>query len=210
MNVILNNRQNNFLNKGVNMKRVLNILILMLLTSMLSAETKYVSANSLNVRSGPGAEHSVVAKLNKGESVSVKNEQNGWSLIGQGWVASQYLSANLQNNSQVWITCEGLQELIDLSDWITKSEKQFVGKYYKYWSTNDMNMLHRELKDDFNGWKGNPPNGWFYDKGYMSLNRLTGKLYIATVFFEWSSKTKERRRLDGNTKKCSTTEKRKF
>ena len=58
-----------------------------------STTTKYVKVNSsLNVRSGPSTNYSIVGKLQNGTKVTVYEESNGWSRIGDGkWVASQYL-----------------------------------------------------------------------------------------------------------------------
>ena len=56
----------------------------------------YVTANSgLNIRSGAGTGYSVVGSLKNGQSVTVYEEMNGWSRIGNGqWVSSQYLTTN--------------------------------------------------------------------------------------------------------------------
>lgn len=52
----------------------------------------YINVDALNVRSGPGLEHRVMAQLDKGASFAVENEQDSWYQItvdGQkGWVAS--------------------------------------------------------------------------------------------------------------------------
>lgn len=58
--------------------------------------TKYVKVNSkLNVRSGAGTGYRVVGSLSNGQQVTVYEETNGWSRIGDNqWVASQYLVSN--------------------------------------------------------------------------------------------------------------------
>lgn len=57
-------------------------------------KTMYVTANSgLNVRSGPGTNYKIVDGLSKGTKVTVYEESNGWSRIGNNrWVSLQYLS----------------------------------------------------------------------------------------------------------------------
>lgn len=61
-----------------------------------STTTKYVKVNSsLNVRSGPSTNYSVVGSLSNGTKVTVYEESNGWSRIGNGrWVSSQYLTSS--------------------------------------------------------------------------------------------------------------------
>ena len=58
--------------------------------------TKEVNNSYLNVRSGPGTNHSLVGKLYKGDKVGVISEANGWSKIKfngkDAHVSSQYLS----------------------------------------------------------------------------------------------------------------------
>jgi len=58
------------------------------------ATTKCVTANTLNVRSGPGTSNSVVSKKTTGDKVYVYETKNGWSRIGTNqWVSAQYLGA---------------------------------------------------------------------------------------------------------------------
>jgi len=54
-----------------------------------------VTADVLNVRSGPSTSNSIVAKLVIGQTVTVISESGGWSNVsfngGTGWVSSQYI-----------------------------------------------------------------------------------------------------------------------
>lgn len=55
-----------------------------------------ISGLDVNLRSGPGLGYSVVAKLQDGESVSVRDERAGWTSIststgGTGWVFGAYV-----------------------------------------------------------------------------------------------------------------------
>ena len=63
-------------------------------TPSINTKVMYVIANSgLNVRSGPGTNYRIVTGLSKGTQVTVYEESNGWSRIGNNqWVSSQYLS----------------------------------------------------------------------------------------------------------------------
>lgn len=51
-----------------------------------------VTANSLNVRSGPGTMYSKVSVLNKNATCIIKAEENGWGLLanGLGWISLAY------------------------------------------------------------------------------------------------------------------------
>ncbi|KEO53969.1 SH3 domain-containing protein [Thioclava pacifica] len=57
-----------------------------------------VSANSLNVRSGPSTGNSAVDRIRRGEQVLVVAEKNGWAHVKiegdgiDGWVAKRYLT----------------------------------------------------------------------------------------------------------------------
>lgn len=59
--------------------------------------TKYVSVRtSLNVRAGAGTNYAVIGRLSNGDAVTVYEESNGWSRIGDGrWVCSDYLVDSL-------------------------------------------------------------------------------------------------------------------
>ncbi|MEW8691113.1 MAG: SH3 domain-containing protein [Candidatus Thiodiazotropha endolucinida] len=60
---------------------------------------KYIVATRrgrLNVRSGPGLNHSVISKLNKGSIVQISETRQGWSRLATGgWVSAQYLRLHL-------------------------------------------------------------------------------------------------------------------
>ena len=51
-----------------------------------------VTANSLNVRSGPGTMYSKVSVLNKNATCIIQAEENGWGLLanGLGWISLAY------------------------------------------------------------------------------------------------------------------------
>lgn len=64
-------------------------------------KTKYVSVNtSLNIRRGAGTIYGVVGSLKNRDKVTVYEENNGWSRIGDSkWVSSQYLVDSISNSS---------------------------------------------------------------------------------------------------------------
>lgn len=59
-----------------------------------SLEMRFVSSNSLNCRSAGRASAKVVSRFAFGDSLSVRQEKNGWSQIEEGgtpcWMASRY------------------------------------------------------------------------------------------------------------------------
>ena len=67
-------------------------------TEATSTKTMYVTANSLNVRKGPGTNYSVVGSLKSGKEVAVISTSNGWAKInfnsGTAYVSADYLSAS--------------------------------------------------------------------------------------------------------------------
>uniref|UniRef100_UPI00321799B6 SH3 domain-containing protein n=1 Tax=uncultured Draconibacterium sp. TaxID=1573823 RepID=UPI00321799B6 len=53
-----------------------------------------VTANVLNVRSGPGVNNEVVDKLNRGSDIIIETEQNGWYKFNleEKWVSKEYVA----------------------------------------------------------------------------------------------------------------------
>ena len=68
----------------------------------------YITAESLNVRSGPGTSYDKVGVLMKGSKVEVVEKMNGWSKIkynnGYAYVSSNYLSESPQENFKIMYT----------------------------------------------------------------------------------------------------------
>ena len=79
---------------------------------VVTTKTKYVTANSgLNIRIGAGTGYRVLGTLTKGTRVTVYQESNGWSRIGDGqWVSSQYLAdaAPAQPTKTMYVTASAL------------------------------------------------------------------------------------------------------
>ncbi|MDF2635831.1 MAG: hypothetical protein K0R78_2705 [Pelosinus sp.] len=62
-------------------------------TMMGASGTATITANSVNIRTGPGTNFPVVTKLNKGDTVTIKDQAFGWYKVvisggTTGWVAS--------------------------------------------------------------------------------------------------------------------------
>lgn len=71
-------------------------LVLTAMCSFVAAQSQYVvTANSLNVRSGPGSRYSVVGKLHRGDTVIVYEQNGQWATIqgsgGRRYVSSRYI-----------------------------------------------------------------------------------------------------------------------
>ena len=88
--------------------------------------TQYVTATTLNVRSGAGTSYSVLGSLSKGTKVEVISTTNGWSKINYngsiGYVSSQYLSS-LSTDSSTSTTSSSVNKVISLA-------KSLLGKSY--------------------------------------------------------------------------------
>ena len=88
--------------------------------------TKYVTATTLNVRSGAGTSYSVLGSLSKGTKVEVISTTNGWSKINYngsiGYVSSQYLSSS-STDSSTSTTSSSVNKVISLA-------KSLLGKSY--------------------------------------------------------------------------------
>lgn len=71
------------------------------------AQTAATATTDLNIRSGPGPQHSVIGVINADESVTVNGCLQGskWCTIshdgGQGWVYSDYLTADVSGSAVV-------------------------------------------------------------------------------------------------------------
>lgn len=55
-------------------------------------QTVTVTANILNVRTGPGIQYPIVDRVSRGASYQLLEIQNGWGRIAKGWVSMQYVS----------------------------------------------------------------------------------------------------------------------
>lgn len=54
--------------------------------------TGVVTGDGVNVRKGPGTSYGVIGSVNKGQSVRIWKEENGWTMIDNDkWISSQYV-----------------------------------------------------------------------------------------------------------------------
>ncbi|WP_094763140.1 SH3 domain-containing protein [Bacillus andreraoultii] len=65
--------------------------------TVLKTVTKYVTASTLNVRSGPSTQHKIITSVKKNQAISVIKTSGTWSQVKisgkTGWVSSKYLTA---------------------------------------------------------------------------------------------------------------------
>ncbi len=125
----------------------------------ITTKAKYVNVNTaLNVRSGPGMEQSVVSTLSNNTMVTVYEEQNEWSKIGEGkWVSSQYLSDTKSGGNVN--TVKVVNSKIGLNVRQMPSTSSNIVTAYKYGT-------RVTIYEEANGWsKG--IKGWMYSK-YLS------------------------------------------
>ena len=61
-------------------------------TTVTTGNIVSVTADELNVRSGPGVLYKVVTKVKKGEAFTIVEEKNGWGKLksGKGWIKLSY------------------------------------------------------------------------------------------------------------------------
>jgi uncharacterized membrane protein YgcG len=83
-------------------------------TIAFAQQSKYVTANELNVREGTGKEYASIGKVHKGDSVTVLSENGDWAEItfndGTAYVSAQYLS-DVKESSQKSNSTNSTEEL---------------------------------------------------------------------------------------------------
>lgn len=58
-----------------------------------------VTADSLNVRQGPGTNYARVARLSRGNGATILEIKNGWGRIHEGWISLNYVRPSSSNGS---------------------------------------------------------------------------------------------------------------
>lgn len=137
-------------------------------TPVSAASCGTVTANSLYVRSGASTSHNILGTVSKGNTVEIKDTQNGWHKISyngnDGWVSGKYISSTSAGSS----TSTGTTQTTKTGT-ITASSL-----YVRSGASTSHNILGTvtkgnsvEIKDTQNGWhkinyKGN--DGWVSGK----------------------------------------------
>ena len=72
-------------------------------TQVDAASCGTVTASSLYVRSGASTSHNILGTVTKGNSVEIKDTQNGWHKINykgnDGWVSGKYITSSSSNST---------------------------------------------------------------------------------------------------------------
>ena len=122
----------------------------------------YTTADSLNVRSGPGTSYDKVGVLPKGSRVEVAEEVNGWAKIkfnnGYAYVSTSYLEENSQESVKIMYTTPD-------------SLNARSGPGTSYVSVGALPKGSRvEVVEEVNGWAKIKFNNGY---AYVSINYLT-------------------------------------
>lgn len=147
------------MNKKVIATMGVGVLALSLGQSNVNAQEKgAVTVSALNIRSGPGLEHSVKGSLYKGDVVAVLEKSNGWLKIQLsnktiGWVSDKYIEIK-SNSTSAKIKCK-----------IRLNVRNGPGNSYKIMTTVKNGTVHK-ITDKSNGWYkiqlSDGTNGWVY------------------------------------------------
>ena len=72
-------------------------------TQVDAASCGTVTASSLYVRSGASTSHNILGTVTKGNSVEIKDTQNGWHKINykgnDGWVSGKYITSSSSSST---------------------------------------------------------------------------------------------------------------
>ena len=111
-----------------------------------TAMAAYVNANGVNCRASPATTARVVAKLAKGQEVSVREGGGGWSrLVSPScWVSSQFLSESYVARSSQRATRSGSYETFRDST-LRSSRRQSSSDLYGF-SSSKTKKAHKSAK----------------------------------------------------------------
>lgn len=100
-----------------------------------TAMASYVTADSVNCRASPATSARVVAKLSKGQSVSVTEGGGGWSRLASPscWVSSRFLSEDFVAQSSQRSTRSGYDTSRDSA--VRASRRQSSSNLYNFGSS---------------------------------------------------------------------------
>lgn len=134
------------------MKNFIVVGICLLLFSIpVQAETMYVSdIVKITLRSGPGADHRVLAMLQSGQGVEVLKAENEWTEVKtadgkQGWVISRLLTATKPKILLLDQTAEKNKALADQISDLTIKNKEL--KEVNKGLENELGQLKKKLQE---------------------------------------------------------------
>ena len=130
-------------------------------SSVNAQEKGTVTASSLNIRSGPGLEHSVKGYLYKGDTVVILEKSNGWLKIQQsnkttGWVSEKYIEIGNDNTNTTYVKVKCSARL---------NVRSGPGTSYKIKTNVESGTVHKLLEKSKDWYKiqlSNGISGWVY------------------------------------------------
>ncbi|MFD1038586.1 N-acetylmuramoyl-L-alanine amidase [Virgibacillus byunsanensis] len=80
------------------------LLVILTISSVVSADDALVNTDNLNVRKGPGTEYEQIGQVHTDESYTILHKQGNWVEIqyednNTGWITTEYITINEKNNS---------------------------------------------------------------------------------------------------------------
>lgn len=147
-------------------------------TPVSAASCGTVTANSLYVRSGASTSHNILGTVSKGNTVEIKDTQNGWHKISyngnDGWVSGKYISSTSAGSS----TSTGTTQTTKTGT-ITASSlyvRSGASTSHKVLGTVSKGKTV-QIKDTQNGWHKisyNGDHGWVSGKYVSTTSSSTG------------------------------------
>ncbi len=112
----------------------------------------YVTGSRVNLRSGPGTNHKVLAGFDKGSKLILQSQNDGWSRVsGQragrpvvGWMSSKYLSADAPAPVTKVAAAPKRQVATPSSSEITRARKELIHQSISTYRGNCACPYHRD------------------------------------------------------------------
>jgi beta-N-acetylglucosaminidase/uncharacterized protein YraI len=157
-------------------------------TAHASSQTGIVTANSLNVRSGPGTNYTVLFAAKKNEKVDINETSNGWYKIKmtsgkEGWASSTHISKSNSNDNSNELNTSGLTKKVSINRLNMRSGG---GTSYRTITTLNKGIVV-DIVSESNGWTKIKYDGRL---GYVSSE------YLEAIKQESSNKTTKEVNID--------------
>ncbi len=157
-------------NKVIGAGILIFIFIASLLVSFAAEGKGSVTASLLNVRSGPGTNHSRIDQISRGTEVSIIKDENGWLQIrlpnnGLGWISGRYVNvlSTPETTSSSGVTgAETLQNVTGVinSSVVNVREQPTTDSSIVSRMTRGEQVTLREKKDDWYYINSGSTEGW--------------------------------------------------
>ena len=138
-------------------------------------EVKYVNCSALNVRSGASTSHNILGTVTKGNSVEIKDTQNGWHKINykgnDGWVSGKYITSSSSSSTSGSTSTGTTQTVIKTGTVTTSSLNVRSGASTSYSKIGSVYQGKKvSIYAESNGWYKISYNGGYgwVSKSYVS------------------------------------------